>query len=134
MCLNGNNIFTLQINKVKTKIKVDVIKYGERSLNKQWLTYNDVYLSVRLKLRISVTASLIKLCLSVVKPTCPGMVLNYFFGVWETPFTKKWDILCQPQCALRMGGYTHSSWGEYSRCQRRSRKYFRWKIFKIFWV
>ena len=131
MCLNGNNIFTLQINKVKTKIKVDVIKYEERSLNKQWITYNTkynhVYLSVRLKLTISVPRNRLSLA--------SWDRFELFFRVWETPFTKKWDILCQPQCALRMGGYTHSSWGECSRCQRRIRKYYYlwWKIFKRFY-
>ena len=44
-----------------------------------------VHLSVRLKLKISVTAEPIGLYSSGIIPTGPVMVLSYFPGGWDTP-------------------------------------------------
>ena len=48
-----------------------------------------VRLSVRLKLKISVTAEPIGLYSSGIIPTGPVMVLSYFPGGWDTPTTPK---------------------------------------------
>ena len=42
-------------------------------------------MSVRLKLKISVTAEPIGLYSSGIIPTGPVMVLSYFPGAWDTP-------------------------------------------------
>ena len=66
-----------------------------------------VRLSVRLKLKISVTAELIGLYFLGYIPIGPVVVLSYFIGGWDTPNpSQKWKSPPQKEIII-LGSYSH---------------------------